>query len=300
MYGRTLIQNVDPGALLLLQGDDAVGITGYLQLVRGVRPDVLIVTANFLGNEGFDERLLRRHPQLRAPQYGPLRARAADYRPVAVAIAAFLNANADAGRPLFCEQFVPAELIRPDYMLIPAGAVWKLEPQGTAMDVRYWKFPVEPEQIAGVRRRARGQRGKLTPTTCEVEPERYEERLIHLVVMARYHLSMGLTEKGEFLAAGRLCESILALDPKYRDTPEIVHHYGISMFAAGEVAKAEPALRRSVEINPQPRNRATAACYLAVIARKRGDAAGAERWFRQSLDTPGLDEVTRREIEARR
>ncbi len=295
-YGHTLLQNVDPDAILLLQGDDAVGLTLYLQQVRRVRPDVLIVSANSLGSPGFDPWFFRRHPTLKIPDYGAV---AFGTRPVSVATAAFLNGNAGGGRALFCEQFVPPDLIRPDYALLPAGAVWKLVPRGTGLDPRYWSFPVEPEALIGKQRRARGQRAKMTPTRLEVEPEAYEERLIHLVVMARYHLAMGLTEKGDYLAAGRLCESIFALDPKYRDRPEIVHHYAISMLAAGETAKAEPALRRSAEISVLPRNRATAALYLGELARGRGDEAEAARRFRQALETPGLDDVTRRDIETR-
>src|SRR6185503_13321959 len=62
MYGRTLLEKVDPDAVLLLQGDDANGLAGYLQRVRGVRPDVVLVGANYLGSGTYDERLLRRHP----------------------------------------------------------------------------------------------------------------------------------------------------------------------------------------------------------------------------------------------
>ena len=301
MYGRTLIENVDPNAVLVLQGDDANGLAGYLQRVHDVRKDVLLVGANYLGTGSYDERLLRRHPTLRAPDYAPLQPVASRYRQVTVAAAAFLNANAGAGRSLFCEQFVPLELLRPGFTLVPAGAVWKLIPQGTAaeLDIRYWKFPIEPEEVVRKKRRARGQAVKSTPTRFEVKPERYEDRLINLIVMARYHLAMGLTERGQFLPAARLCESILALDPSFRDRPEIVHHFAISMYAAGEMSKAEPALRRSADISVLPRNRATANTYLAEIARRKGDEAEAQRRYAQALAVPGLDDATRREIERR-
>lgn len=301
MYGRTLLDNVDPDGVLLLQGDDANGLAGYLQRVRGRRPDVLLVSANYLGTGTYDQTLLRRHPGLRAPDYGPLASHAPRLKQGTLAAAAFLNAQAGSGRSLFSEQFVPLELIRPGFTLVPAGAIWKLVPLSPApeLDSRYWRFPVEPEQVVGKRRRARGQRVKSTPDRFEVKPEAYEERLIFLIVMARYHLAMGLTEKGQFLPAARLCESILALDPSFRDSPEIVHHYGISAYAAGDASKAEGALRRSAEISVLPRNRATANCYLGEIARRRGDEPEALRRFENALATPGLDDATRREIEAR-
>jgi hypothetical protein len=304
-YGRALLEPVDRDAILLLGGDDATGIVGYLQRVRGERPDVLMVTSNFLYSDvagnWYDEILLRRHPFLRAPDYASLNARFSEHRKKDLATAAFLNANAGCGRPLFCEQIVPLELIRPDYTLVPAGATWKLLPQGAAavLDRRYWKFPIEPEQMPSRLRRARGQKVKWTAAALEVEPERYEERLSFLIVMARLHLAMALTERGDYLPAANLCGSILALDSKYWSAPEVVHHYAISLHAAGDSAKAEPALRRSAEISVIPRSRATASFYLGEIARKRGNEAEALRCFGQSLSTPGLDDATRREIESR-
>jgi hypothetical protein len=304
VYGRILLENVDRDAILLLHGDDANGTVGYLQRVRGVRPDVLLVTANFLGSEAagnwYDELLLKRHPFLQPPQYGTMQARFPKVKWKDMATAAFLNANAGCGRPLFCEQFVPLDLIRSEYTLIPAGAVWKLVPQSqSAMDVRYWRFPIEPEQIPAKAGRARGQKVLSTVDDFAVEPQRYEQRLIYLIVMARFHFAMGLTEKGQFAHAVKLCESILALDKMYGDDPKIVHLYGISLHAAGEDRKAELALRRSVEISIVPRNAATAAFYLGEIARKRGDEAEAQRCFSRAVATPGLDEATRREIQSR-
>jgi tetratricopeptide (TPR) repeat protein len=305
LYGRALLDNVDRDAILILQGDDSNGLTSYLQRVRGERPDVLLVASNFLAHESaghwYDEILLRRHSFLQAPQYAPLIARFPHLKKKEVAAAAFLNANAECGRPLFCEQFVPLELLRPGYTIVPAGAVWKFVPQGPSADLdpRYWKFPIEPERIAVGPRRARGQKVGSTADEFSVQPQRYEERLVNLLAMARFHLAMALTEKGRYAPAANLCDSILALGPEYRDSPEIVHIAGISHHAAGNEAQAEPLLRKSVDLGTLPRNRASACFYLGEIARKKGDEAEAQRCFGKALSIPGLDEPTRREIESR-
>jgi hypothetical protein len=304
-FGRTLLENVDPEAVLILQGDDSNGLASYLQRVRGERKDVTLVTASFLAYESagnwYDELLLRRHSFLQPPPYGPMLERFPNRKRKEVASAAFLNANAECGKPLFCEQLVPLDLLRPGYTLIPAGAVWKFVRQEppAELEPRYWKFPIEPERIDLGARRARGQKVGSATEEFSVQPQRYEERLLNLLAMARFHLAMSLTEKGRFAPAATLCDSVLALSPQYRESPEIVHIAGISHHAAGNAAKAEPLLRRSVEIGTIPRHRASASYYLGEIARKKGDEAEAQRWFATALGIPGLDEATRREIESR-
>jgi tetratricopeptide (TPR) repeat protein len=158
---------------------------------------------------------------------------------------------------------------------------------------------VEPEELKGKDRRPRGQKVKVTDTGIDVSPQSYEERLRNVLVMGRFHLAMAMTERGHYLQAGRLCQSILALGEEYGNNAEIVHLTGISFHAAGQEELAEPALRRSSEISPLAERRATATFYLGVIARKRGNEAEAQRLFRQALGTPGLDDATRREIESR-
>lgn len=304
-FGRSLLEPVDPDAVLLLSSDDSNALASYLQRVRGDRPDVALVTANFLdadaGGRWYEERLLRQYPFLQAPDYEGLRRQFPQAERRDLALAAFLNANIDAHRPVFSERLVPLELIRPGHTLVPAGVSWKLVAQGpeSAIDSRYWSFPVEPEQILVGSRRARGQKITQGPGTLNVDPQRYEERLRSQLVLARFHLAMALTERGQFLQASRLCESIMALDPEYWSNPEMVHVFAISLHAAGETAKAEKALRRSVEISVLPRNRATASYYLGEIARARRDEAEAQRWFQSALTVPGLDEGTRRQIESR-
>jgi tetratricopeptide (TPR) repeat protein len=304
-YARTMLEPTDPDSILLLAGDDANALVSYQQRVKGERPDVLLVTAPFLYNDpaGFpyDELLRRRHPFLQIPDYAELQRRHPGSEKREIAVAAFLNANAEGRRPLFCERLVPLDFLRPDFTLVPAGVIWKLVRRGPsdALDLKYWKFPVEPEELSGKDRRLRGQKLKVSDTGIDVSPQSYEERLRNVLVMGRFHLAMAMTERGHYLQAGRLCQSILALGQEYGNNAEIVHLTGISFHAAGQEEQAEPALRRSSEISPSAARRATATFYLGEIARKKGREPDAQRLFRQALDTPGLDDATRREIESR-
>lgn len=305
MYGQVILDPVDRDALLLVEGDHARGLVGYLQSVRGERPDVLSVNPNLLGplsrDHWYDRSLKRQAAFLKTVDYEEWLNRFPGVPSWQVTAAAFLNGQAGGSRPLFCERFIPPNLLRPDFKLVPAGAVWKLVPrsESSVQDPKYWTFPLEAEQVVGRFRRSRGQVVHRRPGGLDVEPEAYENHYLMLIVMARFHLAMAMTESGNPLQAARLCESVLSLTPRVARIPEIVHLYGISLYAAGDLAKAQPALERSSEISVEPRSRATACYYLGEIARKRGDQREAERRFREAVEIPGLDPATRREIESR-
>jgi hypothetical protein len=308
MFGQVHLETVDPDAVVILSGDDSNALAGYLQRVKGVRPDVVLVTGSFLSTDAatragwYDEVLRRRHPFLKDPDYGGLRARFPGAESKDVAAAAFINANADAGHPIFSERLIPMQYLRPDLQWVPAGVYWKLVPPGkeAALDLKYWKFPIEPEQVKLLYRRKRGQLVKESGGKVTVSPEAYERRLVLLLAMARYQLALALTGHGDAAQSAKLMGSVLALgDEELTGNADLQHLFGISLVAAGQTERAIPALRYSMEHGTKPRNRATAAFYLGEIARRKGDEASALRMFEQALSTPGLDDATRREIGAR-
>jgi hypothetical protein len=305
-YGRSFLDPVDRDAVLVLWSDDSNAIVSWLQRVRGDRPDVVLVTSSFLaaefGSLGYERMLIRRHPDLRMPDYGEAGRQFPNAESKDAAAAAFVRAHAGLARPLFLERMLPLSMMPPGYTLVPSGATWKLVPlpAPVTLDDRYWKmFPVEPEQIAVGARRARGQKVMVVGGSIEVQPQRYEERLRTLLVLARFHLALALTERGQFAHAAALCQSILNLGPEYWDNAEIVHQFAIALYAAGDKVRAERALRRSAEISTSAGHRATARFYLGDISRARGDEAGARSWFEEALAVPGLDPATRAEIESR-
>jgi hypothetical protein len=305
LYGRTLLEAVDPDAVLILYGDDANALAEYLQRVRGVRPDVTLVTASFLcnratgGTDWYDDALLRRHPFLVRPDYDATGRRFPDADLVDVATASFLNANAGGGRPVFTDRPVPPSQLRPDLMLLPAGALWKAVPRAAAppLDPRYWVFPIEPEQVRLRVRRERGQSVLRTARDVIVKPASYEQRLIALLLQARLNLARALAERQQFAAALTLFESVSALDPDSGATPVVVHFSGLCHHALGQDDRAVPLLRRSAESGGRPEWRATALFTLGQIARKKGDEGAARRLFQDALGMPGLGEAFRAELE---
>ena len=305
LYGRTLLEGVDPSAILILYGDDANALSEYLQRVRGMRPDVTLVTASFLcnratgGTDWYDDALLRRHAFLVRPDYDATGRRFPDADLAEVATAAFLNANAGGGRPVFTDRAVPTSMLRPDLMLLPAGALWKAVPRAAAppLDPRYWVFPIEPEQVRLRIRRERGQSVLRTATDIIVKPASYEQRLIALLLQARLNLARALAERQQFAAALKLFESVRVLDPESGATPMVVHFSGLCLHALGQDERAVPLLRRSAEAGGRPEWRATALFTLGQIARKRGDEAGARRLLQDALAVPGLGEAFRAELE---
>jgi tetratricopeptide (TPR) repeat protein len=307
VFGRTILEPVDPGAVVILSGDDANALAEYLQRVRGARPDVALVTASFLcsratgTSDWYDDLLRRRHPFLFKPDYELQARRFPNAELMDAAAAAFLNANAECGRPLFTDRSVSAAMLRPEVMLTPAGTLWKLVPRGPAPapDIRYWTFPIEPEQVRLKVRRERGQTVQFTPQGVVVKPQGYEWRLISMLLRARLHLALAQVERGQFAHAARLLESIVALDEDYRRNPEVIHFLGICLHALGQDDRAEPLLRQSAELGRRPEWRATALFYRGEIARKKGDEAGAQRLFRDALATPGLGDAYREEMEKR-
>ena len=305
LFGRTILEPVDRDAILVLTGDDPNALTGYLQRVKGVRPDVTLVTASFLlsratmGSPWYDDLIRRRHPFLQPPDYEAMCRRFPEADLKDAAIAAFLNAQAETGRPLFTDRILSAAMLRPDMILAPAGVLWKLVPRDavTEVDSKYWKFPIEPEQLRGRLRRERGQNVTYHAGRIEVKPQSYERRLTGLLLQARFNLAMVRMEQNQVPAAVGLLESIVAVDGEYLNHASVAYVLGIWAYMQGQFDRAEPLFRRASESGPRPDWRTKALFYRAMIVRKRGDEPEAQRLLRAALATPGLDDAGRAAIE---
>jgi len=298
-YGRILIGTVDPNAIVILSGDDSNALASYLHRVRGERPDVVLVTGSFLQSGWYDQDLVRRNPGLVLPDYAGLRAKFPTVEAKPLAAAAFINANAGA-RPIFCEIVIPPDLLHDGLMMVPAGVHWKVVPRAATSplpDLQYWSFPVQPEEVRPLYRRARGQKLTVTPDGVAVQPQRYERRLAALILMARFRLALALTDHGQFAQAAKLCQSIIDYDDEeFESNPEIIHLLGITYYASKQLDKAEKPLQVSAEVSRRKENKATALYYLGMIAKKRGDLPAAQRYFQAATSIPGLDPATLRAI----
>lgn len=297
-YGRIVLETVDRDAIVVLSGDDANGLGSYEQRVRGERPDLILVTGSFLGsgeqtgNYWYEANLLGRHPDLIRPDYLDYAQNFPGVDKKQRATAAFINVNAAGSRAIFCEFSLPPELLRPEIVMIPAGVHWKVVSRRAipAVDVSYWKFPIEPEAIRPLYRRARGQSVSRESKGIVVKTEPYERRLAALILTARFRLALAQVEAGQFALAARLCQSIIDYDDEeFENNPEIVHLLGISYYASGQYGRAEPVLKRSAEISIRKENRATSLFYRGDIAARGNRPEEARRYFEEAESLPGLD-----------
>lgn len=304
LFGRTYLDHVDRDAVLVMYNDDPIVIVEYLQRVKGRRPDIAFVRGPFLymaptaDRDWYDQQILKRYPFLRMPDYPALERRFPGAYIEYIASAAFLNANAECGRPLFCNFRAPPEMIRPDYALVPAGALWKLvRREDQKVDLRYWQFPIEPEEVRLKYRRERGQFVRTLPGQLMVKPESYERRFLRMLLHARRNLGEWLSHNRNHEQAVRVFESILRLDAEPLKEAEFAYCYAASVYGIGEFAKAEPFLRRALDLATFPERRSSLLLYLAKIYRGRKCEDQARQYFEAALSVPGIDPATRTQIQ---
>jgi hypothetical protein len=302
-YGRMHLAPLEPGALLLTFNDDTAALAGYLQSVRGERRDVILVFGGYLfasqggSRDWYDDRLRRAHPFLNPCDYRGLQARMPGVPVDHVALAAFVEANAACGRPIYSEIPPLPGLLPPGWVQVPAGPVWKLAPgPAGGIDPAHWRFPVEAEEVARRYRRARGQRVEAVPGGMRVTPEPYEARLVRALLKARRNLAGWLAGNGRAFAALRLYESVLGLDPAAAGDPSFSLGFALAHLALGDAASAEPLFVQALEGSPWPREQARALFHLAEIARGRDEEERALWLFDQAFGVPGLDPAFRQSL----
>jgi tetratricopeptide (TPR) repeat protein len=301
IYGKVHLQHVDPNAIVILNSDDSLSICGYLQQVRGERPDVVLVTLPFLGlslvspRNWYDQNLLSRYPFLRMPDYAGMRRRFPEARPLAAHEAAFLHANADGGRPIFMEAAPPAALLPEGYEAIPAGVLWKLVLRGReSVQPTYWDFPIEPDNIQ--LRRERGVAFSKSDGHFTVHAEAYETRLITLLLRARYMLG-DWNLKHERPAEGLpLLESVRALDPRLNGQGEFLFSLGKAYHSLGQDQRAEPLLRKALTLDAKQAWNGWAFYYLGEIVEKANPRA-AKREYEAASAVAGGDAALKAAVE---
>lgn len=306
-YGRVLLDNLDPDAILVLNGDDSLAICGYLQQVRGERPDVTVVAQPFLGlsavseRDWYDQKLLRERPFLKMPDYAGTRARLPGVRPLAAHLAAFVHANAGLGRPIFTQAALPPAMLPPGTALVPAGVLWKLVPVGEqVVNLKYWRFPIEPQDIQGRVGRSRGLNLVRSGNTLEGHAEPYENRLLDLLLKGRHGLAGVYVLTGRAPEALALLDSIRLMDPDYEGRPDFMSTLGQALFLLGKDEFAEDALQRSIRLGLPPGPRGWAYNTLGEIRVKRGRPKEAEAMFVEAAVASGGDPRLEARLAARR
>src|SRR5882672_3407778 len=155
-YARMLMRNLDQGSVLLLTRDDPLGLCRYVGGLPGERQDVLPLGSWALGQPWLDERLSKRKG-LAVPSYAPLGRLKGGTGWEPVAIALFANQNVGIVPAVFTELKPDTDALRPDLAVVPAGMLWKIAARADAViDLKYWDYPIRPEDIPRGGRRARG------------------------------------------------------------------------------------------------------------------------------------------------
>ena len=306
ILGEIHLKPLSSGAVLLTTSDDATGSTHFLQLVRGRRQDVTLVRPGHLnsGTESrpgwYDRHLSRRRPEFPRPDYAGLRRRFPRAAKLDVDMAAFVNAVVAPDRPVYLEQPPPAEMIRPDYALVPAGPLMKMVPRGSeAIDLRDWEFPITLEEVRLRFRRGRGISGEEMSRGRRRDQEPYERRLFLAILRARLYLAEWHARHGEFRQARDLYEAILRSDPESARVIDVVHPLGVCTVLLGEHSRAKPYLERSLSLEPSPQDRAEALYYLGEISLAEGRPGDARTLFISAGRIPDLPPALRERIARR-
>jgi len=273
-YGRFHLENVDLDAILILESDDALSTTQYLQVVKGWRPDVVVASAARFGSGWYESHLQRRHPRLKGGD----------------TLKAFAQANA--ASPIYFEA-VPAGF--PGADLVPAGPLLRLGPASPAE----WKFPVSLAEVQSHFGRERGIRLELLPDDLIVTPEPYEQRWVSTYVRAQAQMGQVCFKQGgeaNLRKAVEYFDAARSADPRHPDR-DIVHGLAVSCYLLKQMDRAEPLLKELLRLNPTPRQGVRACSFLATICRSQGRMPEALRYQDQAMAIVGSDPDLRREFE---
>jgi len=304
IFGRIHLANLDPGAILVLNSDDPLSICGYLQRVQGERTDVALVAPSFLGlsfvgeRDWYDARLLKTHPFLRTPDYAAARGRLPGVRPISAHLAAFLEANVGCGHPIFTQSKLSPTLLPPGTVQLPAGVLWKLAFRGREkVDLKYWNFPMEPQDVQGRVRRDRGIKLYRDGDGLHCVPEAYETRLLNVLLKGRYSLADVCLDAGQAAEAVRLLESVRTMDPDYNGYPPFMYSLGRAYQASGNVIAAESIFQHALSIGLGPPLRGWALCFLGELCDRRGQREEARVCYTEASLIAGEDAPLRARLD---
>jgi Protein of unknown function (DUF2723) len=301
--GRCLLQNVDPGAALVVSSDDAVALCWYFQTVRGYRRDVRVVMASQVtpseGHQWYLDRIVRLWPGFSRPEFGVLALQASRYTSLALTQAAIVNGQDSGSAPVFFDRQPPRDLLNGG-SIVPAGFLWKWSPAKTQqVESRYWDYPVTLEEISARRSRKRGQWVLVTRDNVYVQPQAYEERLKYCLSEARRNLGDVLQQQGGYAKSADAYQSILRASPEKDQDPQILYPLALDLFLLNRPAEASPLFLRLLGTDASPTMKSGALFYLGEIHSGARQERQAAEYFRQALDLAPFDSPLRAEIERR-
>lgn len=304
--GRSMLQNLDPGATLVVSSDDAIGLCNYLQTIRGFRTDVRVVLLSMLQPSPkfawYLDRVRRTWPEFTPPNYDLVLIHAAKYTNEALTQAAILQGRRPGAPPVFFDLEPPAPLI-PSGAVVPAGFLWKWSEQpGERPDPRYWEVPMSLEEAASRRGRKRGIAVTYGPDNLWVRPQAYEERILYYLADARRKLGDLAQREGTkegFERSARAYESIVRAAPDFGADPRIQYPLGLDYYMLNRPNEAAAAFTKALEADPSPTLKAGSLFYLGQLHEGSGRKPEALDHYRRALEVVPPESPLKPELERR-
>jgi tetratricopeptide (TPR) repeat protein len=300
-YGRLLLKNLDPGSVLCLSRDDSLAVCRYLQGLPGERTDVLPLNSSMLGEAWLDSRIAKRIGGS-IPDYEPLRKIRGDASWEMVAVAAFANRNIGVVPAVFSDLQPSRQFLRDDLAVVPAGMLWKIAPRDrAAVDLKYWDYPIRPEDIPRQGRRARGHWNYVTASGTEMRPELYEDRLFLPLLWARVRRA-DLALPGDPAQALALYESVRRAYPDALKDPRFAYHLGLACYTSGRRDEAAGIWQGLLAGGAPAELAVFANFYLGELHRESGRSGAAADYYRKALSAgppPELEKVLRERLQGR-
>jgi hypothetical protein len=303
-YGEALLRGAPPGAIILVAHDDPLFVLWYLRTVEGMRRDVAVLPASWLGAR---RRVLARwHPELTFPT--PAEGGTGAGPPDIEAAAAFIRANAGRHPILFAPPLAIGGL---QGRIVPRGALGEYAPEGARPDdrrlhaerlARFGAAVVPPALVPGdvegrlvlsrhleAVARFSGRHGWHEEAILAAMLARQlvpDQRDVLLLLVALYR------ETNRLPAAVALAEE---LGRRERDAPDILKTLADLYHAAGDPARAIGALEALVRARPDERQ---ARLNLALLYAEAGRRAEARAQLEAILRQNPEDREARRRLEA--
>src|SRR5579862_9182223 len=300
-YARLLMKNLDPGSVVFFSRDDPLGLCRYLQGLPGERTDVLPLSSSVLGEDWLDQRLAARKG-LAIPEYDLLRRSKGEDSWEMVAVAAFANRNIGVVPAVFSDVKPSARFLRDDLGVVPAGMLWKIAPRDQAVvDLKYWDYPIRPEDIPRRHRRARGHWSYVTSEGSEMRPELYEDRFFLPLLWARVRLA-DLALRTDPAQALALYESVKTAYPEALKDARFAYHLGLAYYTGGRRAEAASTWQELLESQPPADIAVFLSFYMGELHRESGRPQEAAGFYRKALSAsppPELEQVLRARLQGR-
>jgi hypothetical protein len=303
-YGKSFLQNLDPGATLVVSTDDAGSACRYLQSVRGYRTDVRVVMLPYVHPTGrwYLDALAHRWPEVPSPDFDSVAPYAAIYTSAALSQASLINGHLPGHPPIYFET-EPAKGLLRSGKIVPSGFLWKwTENVAEPTKPGAWEFPLPLEEVAARSGRKRGQRLYQAPGDLLVEPESYERRFVRALALARLNLAGLIQRSGgpdAFSDSAKIYESILKAAPEYGANPELLYPLALDYFMLDRSPEANDLFERLLREDPDPSQKAGALFYLGELRSAQRRKEEARSFYRRALEAAPKDSPLRPELQKR-